>query len=220
MQNLNFSKTFSLLVLIILAACNSEDDPAARTSTMGNIETFAGTGPGNFGYEGDNGLATSAKLGYVTGVAVDGNDNVYHTDGAANLVRKIKAADGTIVTVAGTFIGFNQTGSDPYAGDGGSATAARLNIPLATSVDAGGNIIIADAGNNVVRKVSASNGNIATIAGKGPGFIGYDGDGNLATQSLIWNPYSVTSDAFGNVYFADTQNNAIRMITSSTGKIS
>jgi len=219
MKNWNLAMSFSI-VLLLAAACNSEDDPEGREFTSGNIETFAGMGPDNFGYEGDNGLATKAKLGYVTGIAVDGDDNIYYTDGAANLVRKVATGNNTITTVAGTFIGFNQANNNPYAGDGGSATLAHLNVPLATVVDLFGNIIIADAGNNVIRKVSASNGNISTVAGKGPGFVGYDGDGGLATQSKIWNPYSVAYDSVGNIYFADAQNNAVRMVTLSTGKIS
>jgi trimeric autotransporter adhesin len=212
--------TFFSMMLLLAVSCNSDEDPEGPEFTSGNIETFAGMGPDNFGYEGDNGLATKAKLGYVTGIAVDGYDNIYYTDGAANLVRKIATGNNTITTVAGTFIGFNQVNNNPYSGDGGSATLAHLNIPLATVVDLSGNIIIADAGNNVVRKVSASNGSISTVAGKGPGFVGYDGDGGLATQSKIWNPYSVAYDSVGNIYFADAQNNAIRMVALSTGKIS
>ena len=220
MKNWNLAKTSFSMMLLVAVACNSEDDPEGRKYTSGDIETFAGMGPDSFGYEGDNGLASEAKLGYVTGLAVDAQDNIYYTDGAANLVRKIAVGSETITTVAGTFIGFNEVNSNPYAGDGGTATMAHLNIPLAMSVDVAGNIIIADAGNNVVRKVSAANGNISTVAGKGPGYIGYDGDGGLATQSKIWNPYSVACDATGNIYFADAQNNAIRMVAFSTGKIS
>jgi sugar lactone lactonase YvrE len=175
-------------------------------------------GPAQFGYEGDNGLATEAKLGYITGIAVDVSDNVYFTDGAANVIRKILESNGVISTIAGKFIGFNQINSTPFAGDGGNATEAYLNVPLATTVDGSGNIIVADAGNNAVREVSATTGNITTLAG-GSGFSGYDGDGGLATQSKIWNPYSVAIDATGNIYFADSQNNAIRLITKFTGKI-
>ena len=218
MRTLDTIRFFFLSTFFFVTACDENDNPAGRPQTSGSIETFAGMGPAQFGYEGDNGLATEAKLGYITGIAVDASDNVYFTDGAANVIRKILESNGVISTIAGKFIGFNQINSTPFAGDGGNATEAYLNVPLATTVDGSGNIIVADAGNNAVREISATTGNITTLAG-GSGFSGYDGDGGLATQSKIWNPYSVAIDATGNIYFADSQNNAIRLITKFTGKI-
>jgi sugar lactone lactonase YvrE len=219
MKPVDAIRFFLLSIFFLVAACDEDNNPIGRTQTSGNIETFAGMGPTQFGYEGDHGLATAAKLGYITGIAVDDSDDVYFTDGAANVIRKIKESDGVISTLAGKFIGFNQTNSTPLGGDGGIATEAYLNIPLATAVDGNGNIIVADAGNNAVREILAATGNIITLAG-GSGFSGYEGDGGLATQSKIWNPYSVVTDAAGNIYFADSQNNAVRLITKSTGKIS
>ncbi len=218
MRNVDSHKAVCLLILLIIQACNLDDDPG-RIASPGNIETFAGLGPPAFGYEGDGGTATSAKLGYVTGIAVDNLNNVYFTDGAANTVRKISASNGVIITIAGTFMGFNVVNNTTYAGDGNIATAAHLNVPLATSVDGSGNVIIADAGNNAIRQISSADGKIFTLAGKGPGFSGYDGDGGPATQSRVWNPYSVAVDVSGNIYIADSQNNVIRMINKSTGKI-
>ena len=162
-----------LTTLLFLAfagtGCDDDDDAQLRKFTSGNIETIAGSGPMNFGYDGDNGQAIHAKLGWITGIAVDSNQNIYFTDGAANLVRKV-TVNGIIETIAGTFIGFNQINSTPYAGDGGIATAAHLNIPYSIAVAGDGNIIIADAGNNTVRRVSTT-GIITTIVGKGPGVV-------------------------------------------------
>lgn len=218
MRNVDLLKTLSL-VLLLMTACDSDDQPAPLELTIGNIETFAGMGPANFGYEGDNGPALSAKLGYLTGIAVDKTGNVYYTDGAANVVRKISVNSGNITTIAGTFLGFNKPNSTPFAGDGGNPMAAHLNVPLSISVDNAENVFIADAGNSAVREVSSSTGKISTVAGKGFGFAGYGGDGGLATQSTLWNPYSVAVDTIGNIYLADSQNNVIRMITKSTGTI-
>lgn len=208
--------SFLAFGFMVLASCSADDEPAGRVLS-GDIETFAGLGPTNFGYDGDNGSAASARLAYVTGVATDDSDNVYITDGAANVVRKITVSNGTITTVAGKFIGFNTTDGDPYAGDGGTATSARLNVPLALTVDGSGNVYIADAGNHAIRLVTASTGKISTLAGKG--LSGYEGDGASSTQSKIWNPYSIAHDASGNIYFADSQNHCIRKIEKSSGKI-
>src|SRR5690606_8651565 len=104
----SFLSLFSFTaVMLLVIACDDDDDSRARKLASGNIETLAGSGPDNFGYDGDNGQATSAKLGWITSVVVDASNNFYVTDGAANVVRKI-AADGIITTIAGTFIGFNQ----------------------------------------------------------------------------------------------------------------
>jgi sugar lactone lactonase YvrE len=124
-----------------------------------------------------------------------------------------------ITTVAGNFIGFNQINPTPYAGDGGPAKAAHLNVPYATSVDSDGDLIIADAGNHAVREIISATGIIATLAGRGPGWVGYSGDGSAAENALMWNPQSAASDAAGNLYIADSQNNAIRMILRSNGWI-
>ena len=210
---------FILSVAIVFAACDSDDKPGGRQLISGKIETIAGTGPTNFGYEGHNSLAISAKLGWVTGVAVDQFRNVYLTDGAANVVRKIDG-NGMITTVAGSFIGFNEINPTPYAGDGGQATAAHLNVPYATSLDNDGNVIIVDAGNHAIRKIIAATGIITTIAGGGPGWVGYSGDGSSAENALMWNPQSIAIDTAGNLYIADTQNNVVRMISRSTGVIS
>jgi hypothetical protein len=214
----NLAKSLYIISCVLMVACDSEDDPGGIQLTSGNIETVAGAGPTNFGFTGDNGPATQANIGWVTGVAVDRDGNIYLADGAANVARKVSNT-GVIMTIAGTFIGFNQINNTPYAGDGGSATAAHLNVPFSIAVDTNGNVVVADAGNNAVREVSFTSGNISTLAGKGPGLSGYAGDGGHAAQSLLWNPQSVAHDESGNVYVADAQNNAIRLITRSTGNI-
>ncbi len=134
----------------------------------------------------------STSLGTPAGVAVDASGNLFVADFANHRVRKV-AADGTVSTVAGS-------GSQGYAGDGGPATSAQLNLPRGVAVDAAGNLYIADTGNNVVRRVDTK-GTISTIAGNGA--AGFTGDGGLATLAQITNPVAIAVDAAGGVYVTD-----------------
>jgi sugar lactone lactonase YvrE len=218
MRSANLLKPLILLGFLITSACDEDDDVVNQTLTSGNIDTYAGQGPTEFGYEGDNGPARLSKLGFVTGITVDYTGNVFYTDGAANVVRKISASNMDITTIAGTFVGFNSSTAQ-YGGDGGLATAAHLNVPLAVTVDISGNVIVADAGNHAIRQISAATSIISTVAGDGTN-PGYSGDGESANQSRLWNPYSVAVDAYGNIYIADSQNNVVRKISIATGKIS
>jgi sugar lactone lactonase YvrE len=206
-------KTLRVLIpLALMLAVSCDDNTPARIAFQGSIETFAGS---TFGYEGAGIPATSAKLGYITSVAVDPNGNVYVSDAASNTIRKINTAN-TISTVAGTFVGFNVVDPHPYAGDGGLAYASHLNVPLAVAVDASGNIYISDTGNNVIRKVDA-NGEINTIIGTGE--QGSSGDNGPALAASIHDPNGIAVDASRNIYFADTDNHTIRKVTTS-GQIS
>ena len=110
-----------------------------------------------------------------------------------------------IYTVAGTAVA-------GYSGDGGPALTAELNSPYGVSLDASGNIYIADTGNSVIRKVDSS-GKIMTIAGNGA--QGYSGDGVPATSAALYKPYRVVADRTGNVYIADFYNNRIRKVDTS-----
>jgi hypothetical protein len=171
------------------------------------LTTVAGTG--TYGYNGD-GPATSANLSYPYGVAVDGAGNVYAADTYSHRIRKITAGTGVISTVAGS-------GVAGFAGEGGTATAARLYYPVGVAVDGAGNLYIADQSNQRVRKVTAATGIISTIAGNGT--AGGTGDGGAATAAELYNPQSVAVDAAGNVYIADQNNHRIRKVTIATGVI-
>ena len=107
-------------------------------------------------------------------------------------------------TIAGT------PGTSGYAGDTGAATATLLSSPLAVAVDSKGNLYISDYGNNLIRKVYASNGTIQTIAGTST--PGYSGDGGPATSAQFRLAHSLAFDAAGNLYIADAPNARIRMI--------
>jgi sugar lactone lactonase YvrE len=170
------------------------------------ITTVAGNG--NAVYNGDGNLADLNSISGSFGLVVDGAGNVFISDFNNSRVRKVDT-NGIISTVAGN-------GTNGFSGDGGFATNACLGNPSGLALDAGGNLYIADFGNNYIRKVD-TNGIITTIAGTGSGT--YDGDGGAATNASLFNPYGLTFDRAGNLYIADSDNNVIRMI-NPTGIIS
>ena len=182
-----------------LYIADSVNQRIRKISTSGIITTIAGNGIDAF--SGDGGPATSASLGFPVGVAVDDANNVYVADGDNNRIRKITPG-GIISTFAGN-------GNAGFSGDGGLATSASLNIPEAVAVDAVGNLYIADAGNNRIRKVD-TNGNISTVAGGSTN--GFAGDNGPAAQALLNFPWALTTSG-NNVYIADEANNRIRLIT-------
>ncbi|WP_400190935.1 IPT/TIG domain-containing protein [Hymenobacter sp. B81] len=175
------------------------------------ISTFAGTG-GRSGFSGDGGPATSARLNYLTGVAVDGNGNVFIADNNNYRVRKVNAATGVITTVAGN-------GTFGFSGDGGPGASARISRPEGIAVDGSGNLYIADFGNNCIRKVSAATGVITTVAGNGTFISGFSGDGGPATSAQLDAPEGVAVDASGNLYIVDSNNYRIRKVSAATGII-
>ena len=216
-------KLLVLMVLILFQACdneNAEPSPTGRiniSTVPGNIETIAGLGPNLTGYSGDGAQATEAQLFWITNLAVSASGDVYVSDGASNTIRKIDASNGNISTIAGVFVGFNVVDPTPYTGDGGPAASAHLRVPLSVDVDASENVIILDAGNIVVRKITSSDGKIQTIAGNGQ--MGYTGDDKHATSATFDNPYSVAYDNDGNIYIAEVVNNVVRRIDKVSGKI-
>jgi sugar lactone lactonase YvrE len=161
------------------------------------------------GSTGDGGSAMLASLNNPNGVAVDSAGNVYIADYNNNRVRKVTASTGVISNFAGS-------GAAGFSGDGGSATAAQLNNPIAVAVDSSGNVYISDWSNQRIRKVSIS-GTITTVAGSNT--AGYAGDGGQATSAQINRPVGLALDSLGNLYFSDYYNNRIRMVTP-TGTIS
>jgi sugar lactone lactonase YvrE len=183
------------------------DGRIRKVSTNGIITTVAGNGTN--GYSGDGGAATNASLYAPAGVALDASGNLFIADYFNDRIRKV-STNGIITTVAG-----NGTGG--YSGDGGAATNAELNYPRGVALDAFGNLFIADAINQRIRKVS-TNGIITTVAGNGTyGF--YSGDGGPATNAGLRSPSGVAVDAFGNLFIADAGNNCIRKVTDTQGPV-
>jgi sugar lactone lactonase YvrE len=171
-----------------------------KVSSNGTITTIAGM-EGKFGYSGDGGPATSARLKQPHGVAVDRTGNVYIADTVNNRVRKVSSG-GKITTFAGT-------GKPGFSGDGGPSGRARLHGPQDVAVDARGNVYILDFHNNRVRKVS-SRGTITTVAGSGAS--GDSGDGGPATRASFVYPLGLAVDGKGNVYISDYGSNRVRKV--------
>jgi len=172
-------------------------------ATTGLISTVAGTGVGS--YNGDGGAATAAQLNQPFVVRLDAQGALYIADTFNARVRKVDTTTGLISTVAGSGPGGN-------SGDGGAATVAQLNAPRGLAVDARGNLFIADTGNNRVREVLASTGVIIAFAGAG-GAGSFMGDGGPATAAQLNLYYGGPSvDAAGNVYIADDDNTAVRVV--------
>src|SRR2546425_878237 len=175
----------------------------------GIITTVAGTGTPGFG--GDGGPAVSAQLTYPSSVAIDAGGNLFIVDTTNNRIRQVAADTGIITTVAGTEIA-------GFSGDGGPATSAQLSTPTGIAVDAAGNLLIADANNDRIRRVAADTGIISTVAGSG--VAGFSGDDGRATDAELNFPYYVALDAGNNVFIADQGNFRIRRVASGTGTIS
>jgi len=200
-----------------LYIADSSNNCIRKVSASGIITTVAGDG--SAGYSGDNGLATSAELNRPYGVAVDASGNLYIADTYNQRIRKVSVS-GIITTVAGNGYSDGSTlaiNSGGYTGDGGPATSAELNAPLAVAVDQSGNLYIADTYNNRIRKVSSS-GAITTVAGNGQGglFGGNSGDSGPATSAELAQPTGVAVDASGNIYIiSDQYNNCIRKVDTS-----
>ena len=172
-----------------------------KVTPSGVITTVAGGGTAD---PGNGGPATAAQLYFPAGIAVDASGNVFFADYSAQVIRKVSAG-GIITTVAGN-------GTNGFSGDGGPATAAQLYNPEGIAVDAAGDLFIADAYNNRIRKVSAG-GIITTVAGNGtPAFAG---DGGLATYASLCSPQAVAVDTSGNLYVADYGNDRVRRVAAN-----
>jgi trimeric autotransporter adhesin len=196
------------------------DNNRIRTFTVGgNIATIAGTGASGSG--GDGGPATSAQLNGPTSVFVTGTfsgvsptGQLYIADTGNHAIRDViaslPAAQQKISTVAGN-------GLPGFTGDGGPAKVAELFAPRGVFVDSSQDIFIADTGNSFVRIVAGLTGDIHVYAGNGT--LGFSGDSATATNASLNNPGGVAADGAGNIYIADTANNAIRRVVVSTGLI-
>jgi trimeric autotransporter adhesin len=181
-----------------LYIADTGNERTRKVSPEGIISTVAGNGV--FGYSGDGGPATNAQLYWPEGVAVDGGGSLYIADSRNSRVRKV-SPEGIISTVVG--------GGDRGLGDGGPATVAQLGLPWDVVLDDAGNLYIADAGDDRIRRVSPA-GIITTIAGNGT--PGYSGDGGLATSAQLNGPMGVAVDGVARILIADSGNNAIRLV--------
>ncbi len=161
------------------------------------ITTFAGTG--KWGNSGDGGPASAALLNQPVSVTVDRSGDIFIADQGNHNLRRV-AANGSISTMANTP---GKTSIDSFS----------------VAIDSLGNTYIADTKHNVVRKITSAG--VTVFAGTGE--AGYSGDGGPAAKAMLDAPRGVAADKWGNVYIADSRNDAVRrvdergVITTFTG---
>lgn len=205
-----------------------------KYASDGTSTVIAGTGATTD--SGDGGPAASAGLSTVLGMAFDaaGNlvlamtDRIRHIT-AGGTIEAVASVGGPDVAPVGidylvpsadrllrltapstaTPVAGLPPGVAPSSGDGGPATAGRLEGPRAVVVDAAGVMYIAESLRHRIRKVDAS-GTITTLAGTG--VAGYGGDGGPASAAQLSSPTGLALDAGGNLYVADRGNHRVRRI--------
>jgi hypothetical protein len=197
-------------ILLVTCALSLLGTSLVSGQTTARIATVAGTGTAGLG--GDGGAATAAQLATPSDVAfVGGNATYLIADTANNRIRRVND-NGAITTVAGSGPGAGAVGG--FAGDSLAATnpSTRLNAPRGVSPAIDGGFLVADTGNNRIRRVDAT-GTITTVAGNGT--AGFGGDGDSATGASLNQPRDVAVLADGSFLIADTGNNRIRLVTTS-----
>jgi sugar lactone lactonase YvrE len=177
---------------------DEENNAIREVTAAGNVVTIAGTGVQ--GYQ--DGPAASAMFWHPEGIAVDASGNLYVADGPNNVIRKITVATAIVSTYAGTGVaGFNN----------GPVASATFNNPFGLTLNASGNIFVADNQNNVIREINLTTGSVSTYAGSGAqGF-----SNGAAASASFFNPLACAFDSQGNLYVSDFDNNAIRKISTS-----
>jgi len=166
------------------------------------VTTIAGGSSGSA-----DGMNTMAQFQGPSGVAVDANDRVFVADQFNNMIRLITpvATNWVVTTIAGQI---------NAGAENGLGTNAGFDTPTGVALDTNGNVYVADLYNNAIREMTPSGSNwlVSTIGG---GSLGSNnGTGSNASFSL---PFDVTVDVYGDVFVADSENNAIRLGLSSVG---
>jgi len=229
--------TFDDMGRMVIAAWHNAKIKRADLA-QGLVENVCGTGNRKFEGDGmtcvdDNGKS-QVSFDLPSSVAFDAAGNLFISDQANQVIRRLGGADGIVKVVAGDCPGtpgFGCTAGRGYDGDGGPATAAHLSNNLGQGTDPQGKIAfdprdgslyIADTGNDVVRKVVPGSDGIigegdpaeeiiTTVAGDGT--PGYAGDGGPATSAELSSPTDVAVDKDGTLCVADRSNSCIRRVT-------
>ena len=168
-----------------------------KITPAGVVSTLAGL-TGSMG--SSDGPGSDARFNNPQGVAVDGSGNVYVADTENHTIRMVTPA-GVVTTLAGLA---GSTGSSDGAG-----SAARFRHPYSVTLDGSGNLYVADTFNQTIRKVTPA-GVVSTLAGLAGSMGSSDGTGSAAR---FYYPSGIAVDGSGNVYVADTENDAIRKVT-------
>jgi sugar lactone lactonase YvrE len=190
--------TFLFVLLAALSSCKKAEKIEIEKATVKMVGTFVGSGaPGYV-----DGTEYNTSFNQPLNLSTDIAGNIYVADQRNHCIRKITPS-GIVTTVAGN-------GISGYAD--GISIAAQFNNPCGVTVDATGNLYVADSGNNCIRKISPT-GVVTTLAGAGGSNSGFmDGTG---TNARFNNPIATCIDGSGNLIVADLYNNRLRKITTS-----
>jgi len=205
----------------------SSGTSAAILFVPATLSPISGFNPANghvngAGYAGDGMLANSStsQFSYPVGMAYDSHGDLFIADESNHVVRRIDAATGDLSTFAG-----QQSSSGFYPTTGSAPGAsAEFGLIAGLTIDSNNNIYVSDRTNNVVWKIT-SGATVSIFAGAGTGTCGGSqsdtlGDGCPAADATLSNPWALGVDASNNIYIADSYNDLVREISSSTGKIS
>ena len=173
-----------------------------KISAGGVVSTFAGSGAiGNA-----NGTGTGAQFYGPQGLAIDASGNVYVADAGNDAIRKITPAG-----VVSTFAGYAIAGTPISGFEDGQGSIARFNSPHGLTFDGQGNLLVADRGNNNIRRITPG-GLVTTLSGTiKAGYV----NATAGIAASYNNPTAVAVDAAGDIYVADQGNSAIRKITNA-----
>jgi sugar lactone lactonase YvrE len=188
-----------------------------KISPSGIIVTVAGFNcledrPACDNAPGNGTIATETLFFGPLGLAVDTAGNLLIADDAAAQVGGYAAPEAPHiykVLSGGALAAVVGNGQDPFPGDGGPATSAQLASPAGVTVDSGGNVFVADSGNNRIRKITPE-GIITTVAGIGNGAS--SGDSGPATRAEVA-PIRIAVDGAGDPFFFDLPNRSIRKVS-------
>ena len=167
-------------------------------SATKDVTTLAGTA-GESGFTND--IGTDARFDFPTGLACDGL-KLYVADGDNNVIRQIDIVTAGVITLAG-----DTAGGAGYVDAVG--TSARFDWPYGVATDSAGHVYVADSDNNTIRKIDIATSAVTTLAG----FAGHGYANATGAAARFDVPNGIAIDSLGNVYVADTDNNAIRKIT-------
>jgi hypothetical protein len=148
-------------------------------------------GPGNV-----DGTGAAARFTRPYGLVTDGAGNLFVADTDNHTIRKIVIATGAVTTFVGA-------AGEAGATDGTGA-AARFDSPVGVASDGAGNLFVADASNNAIRKVVIATGAVTTL---------------VAAGAHLSSPFGVVSDGTGNLFVTDTYNHTIRKVVIASGAI-
>lgn len=169
--------------------------PAGVVTTVAGSARFAGT---------SDGTGSQARFQYPFGVDVDADGTLYVADTWNHTIRKITPG-GVVTTIAGS--GGNEGQSD------GTGSTARFELPWAVDLDGSGDLLVADTGNQLIRRIALSTGVVTSIAGHADTTGRSDG---IGTASYFFSPAGIAFDPLsGGMFVADRGNMAIRYIGST-----